>query len=359
MFLEPLTLINVLPDRPFGQLKAMLPSYRATRILLEATLEGGPQTLLQLYIFVEHRLLSPAATMAAMAATSEGRADPGHDSGRDLGQEWDDHAHSAGRSLGASATAHAGKPPSAISEELLIRSLSISAFCLLKVWVEAALDARSLGVSLKHHLRQQLQMGAGLPLDAIRRGAISAWKCSFQLRVEQASQLATVLRQRTSLTSLDLSHSRVGAAGVALLSDALALNATLKQLDLRRNHLGGESARALARALESNGALEVLNLAQNDFDAQAGKVLAAALLLNSTLRHLDLSENQLSGVDRQGRGAQEDAAIVALCEALRRNTSLQFLSLRYNTLDGDAKSALRDAKLAFDQNRGSPLELAV
>ena len=48
MFLEPLTLLWCLCC---SQLRYLLPAYRATRTLIEVTLEGMPQSILQLYIF--------------------------------------------------------------------------------------------------------------------------------------------------------------------------------------------------------------------------------------------------------------------------------------------------------------------
>merc|ERR1712185_240688 len=65
MFLEPLTLLELLPNPEskhigggsyaakmgLGQLRLLLPSYRATRTIAEVLLEALPQSILQSYIF--------------------------------------------------------------------------------------------------------------------------------------------------------------------------------------------------------------------------------------------------------------------------------------------------------------------
>ena len=53
------------------------------------------------------------------------------------------------------------------------------------------------------HLEQQVQMGAGMPLDAIGRNALVDWKAPFPLSPGQARMLALALRDNTSLTKIE------------------------------------------------------------------------------------------------------------------------------------------------------------
>jgi len=140
MFLEPLTLLHLLPSPrsvkkhgswgeslpvpDAGLLRVLIPSYRATRILIEVTLEGLPQSVLQAYIF--KRVVIDSV-----------------DSGVD------------------------------VSRRLLIQSLVISLFNLLKVWVGVVYTAHAAEVGMVRYLLTQLRMGVGIPLDAMRRDALT------------------------------------------------------------------------------------------------------------------------------------------------------------------------------------------
>lgn len=62
MFLEPLHLMCLLPCM---QLRYLLPAYRATRTLLEVTLEGLPQSVLQAYIFYKMRSSGEGSSLQA------------------------------------------------------------------------------------------------------------------------------------------------------------------------------------------------------------------------------------------------------------------------------------------------------
>ena len=83
----------------------------------------------------------------------------------------------------------------------------------------------------------------------------------------------------------------------------LKANATLTSLDLSHNRLGGGSlewARALADSLRDNGTLLSLSLASNNVGVRACAVLAAGLEANKGLYSLDLSNNCVLGLDGMG-----------------------------------------------------------
>ena len=67
MFVEALELLWILPASGYsGQLKVLVPAYRSTRTLLEVTLEGLPQSILQGYIY--YRLETAGADAAGNLA---------------------------------------------------------------------------------------------------------------------------------------------------------------------------------------------------------------------------------------------------------------------------------------------------
>ena len=45
-----------------------------------------------------------------------------------------------------------------------------------------SLEAKAVGVGVHVHLWQQLQLGRGLPLHALRAHRIDAWQCTVPLR---------------------------------------------------------------------------------------------------------------------------------------------------------------------------------
>ena len=153
--------------------------------------------------------------------------------------------------------------------------------------------ARDQRLGLKEYLQQQLQMGAGVPINALRRNAISEWVSEFTLTESQIEQLATALAANTSLkrikmrrldltsgaTKLQLGKMKEGSLGraeaalvaaastVPLLSslEEVVLDAGVPlpvpsltgalaapTIDLSGRRLGANSARMIAALLQVN-----------------------------------------------------------------------------------------------------------
>ena len=157
--------------------------YRATRQLVEVALEGVPQSVLQAYIF--KRVVVDGA---------------------EAGIE--------------------------ISVRLLVQSLVLSLLNLAKVWWEVLRSADAAGISVRTHLLSQLRMGVGLPLDALKKDAITRWQCAKgQLEdIETVKQLAAALKENHSLRTLKLSGGGVGAEGAIPLADALRVNDSITEV---------------------------------------------------------------------------------------------------------------------------------
>ena len=137
MFLEPFGLLAVLPLPTW--LKTFVPAYKATRVICEVFIESLPQTLLQSYILV-----------SVMGRVHTGTAYP-----TDI-----------------------ALLPSVAS---LPQSITISTLSTLKTWMGLVDEANKAGISIKAKAWQLWNVGGGLPLDALKKGAIDEWTCSYNL----------------------------------------------------------------------------------------------------------------------------------------------------------------------------------
>ena len=163
MFLEPFGLLPIvpLPDR----LRQFIPAYKATRIIAEVAIESLPQCILQSYILVQvmHHVNAHAASSAEvflLRATIDGAS---------FGQ-------------------------------ILPRSITISTVTMVKTWIELVHSAREAGISVRAKFVQLWNVGHGLPLDALKKGTITEWSCTFTLADGEVALNALL---KTRLTRAD------------------------------------------------------------------------------------------------------------------------------------------------------------
>ena len=187
MFLEPFGWLKFVPS---DQVQALAPAYRAARTLEEVTLEGLPQSVLQIHIF--ERVTS-----------------------------------------GKSATA--GGTLAGVDQTVLVRSLALSLLGFSKAWAEAVLSASARGFlqdgccTGMGLLQNQVQMGAGMPMNAIEKGEMVEWKSPFnpmsvaQLRFSAPRSSALVPAVNSTCLSAGL------ARGTAVLR-VLGANCSLVEL---------------------------------------------------------------------------------------------------------------------------------
>ena len=57
------------------------------------------------------------------------------------------------------------------------KSIAISTLAILKTWMEIVQQSREAGISVKTKASQLWHVGAGLPLDALKKGSIVDWAC--------------------------------------------------------------------------------------------------------------------------------------------------------------------------------------
>jgi hypothetical protein len=133
MFLEPFGLLAVLPFPDW--LRQFVPAYKATRIIAEIAIESLPQCVFQSYIYISVVFHSRAGTASATEAAMLDNV------------------------------------------TLFPTSIFVSTLATLKTWIELVHGAREAGLTVEARAIQMWQVGAGLPLDALKKGAIVEWRC--------------------------------------------------------------------------------------------------------------------------------------------------------------------------------------
>ena len=137
MFCEPFGLLAILPFPEW--LRQFVPAYKATRIIAEVVIESLPQCLLQSYIYVVVIYRTKAGTASASETAMLDFA------------------------------------------SVLPMSIIISTIAMLKLWIEVVSGARAAGLTIHAKAIQLWEVGAGLPLDALKKGTIVEWKCPYTL----------------------------------------------------------------------------------------------------------------------------------------------------------------------------------
>ena len=150
MFLGPFGLLPIVPMPE--AMRLFVPAYGATRMIAEVLFEAFPQFFMQAIIFVlvsEH--------------VRDGTASP----------------HEL-----ALYTVQGGNFVSIMPKSILISSLG-----MLKTWYDLVQEARQAGVSVAQKGVQLWNVGAGLPLDAIKNGSITSWGCAYEISDQEVVSL--------------------------------------------------------------------------------------------------------------------------------------------------------------------------
>ena len=165
MFLEPFGLLTVLPFPAW--MRQFIPAYKATRVIAEVVIESVPQSVLQGFIYVK-----------VITDVREGVAEPRI-------QAMFEFA------------------------DALPKSILISTLATLKTWMELVSGARQAGLTVMDKAFQLWHVGAGLPLDALKKGTIVDWDCPYKLDPSEISPLLDALTKNGSLVNLSMAKSGV------------------------------------------------------------------------------------------------------------------------------------------------------
>lgn len=138
---------------------------KATRVITEIAIEAFPQCVLQSYILVTVMQQSEAGTASPSILAMVGDA------------------------------------------STMPKSISISTLAVLKTWMEVVQQSAEAGISVQAKVMQLWHVGAGLPLDALKKGSIVEWACTYELEKAEIPPLTDALIKNTSLIRLNLSDA--------------------------------------------------------------------------------------------------------------------------------------------------------
>ena len=284
MFLEPFGLLPVVPIS--NSMRQFIPAYKATRIIAEVLIESLPQCLLQSYILVTvmHHVNAGHASSSEMTLL-DGEID------------GDTFAH------------------------ILPRSIAISTITTLKAWIELVHSAREAGISVRTKAVQLLHVGFGLPLDALKKGTILEWSCTYHLADGEVPPLLDALVKNSSLTRLNLAAAGLEwtgpeaskERGATSLVDAMASSpAVLEQL--QRLVISATSGYEIPVAALRRGGEEALAALREVKLLAGGGPRRLEILLMADLLRTNRRKTAVAARDVE----ESASAVVALIEAAKR-----------------------------------------
>ncbi len=166
MFLGPFGLLPIVPMPE--AMRLFVPAYAATRMIAEVLIEALPQWIMQAVIMVLVSSHVRDGTASAVDKTL--------------------YEYNNGSFV-----------------QLMPKSILISSLTMLKTWYDLVQEAREAGISVAKKGVQLWNVGAGLPLDAIKSGSITSWGCSYEISDQEVVSLVDALGKNDSLERLDLS----------------------------------------------------------------------------------------------------------------------------------------------------------
>ena len=191
---------------------------------------------------------------------------------------------------------------------VLPKSILISSFAILKTWIELVHSARQAGLSVRAKAMQLWQVGAGLPLDALKKGTIVEWACPYKLDVAEIAPLLDALGKNGSLIHLDLTGSGLSWVGASATGGPLVEKMSKSSAVLARLQI-------LIISADSGYRIPVGQL-------RAGHDAALAALLAAPFFGLEpsLSESFSAAKGRTHGGGPRRDEILFIGDLLRKNS---------------------------------------
>ncbi|HLB43450.1 MAG TPA: hypothetical protein VJN02_11520 [Gammaproteobacteria bacterium] len=130
------------------------------------------------------------------------------------------------------------------------------------------------------------------------------------------NQLEEALKDKQTLTELDLSYHNLSNTGVKYIANLLKTNSSLQVIKLTHNRLNDACVFELVEALKNNQQIIELDLSYNNISSIGTKYIADLLKINSSLTIINLGHNNIGnfGLD-------------SLLEALKTNRTLKSINL--------------------------------
>ena len=149
---------------------------------------------------------------------------------------------------------------------------------------------------------------------------VSANLLNNKIGIEQAQNLATILKEHAVLkslcgnkgdeTALDMSGKSMGADGAIMLAPEIVANGALVKFDISNNDIRAEGGKALAEALKDNQVMQELNISSNELGAKSSYdsgmsgviAISDAIPTMGALTSLNISNNKLTQGKKNGTG---------------------------------------------------------
>ena len=125
------------------------------------------------------------------------------------------------------------------------------------------------------------------------------------------------------VSELCLIDCKLGDSESHVIASMLRDNSTLHTLNLRGNKIGADGAQAIAMTLHVNNNLLILNLSRNNIENAGVLAIANMLTVNNTLEKLYIGINNIGANDIN----MQAIAVRAIAQALHENRKLNTLSL--------------------------------
>jgi len=142
------------------------------------------------------------------------------------------------------------------------------------------------------------------------------------------TELATVLKNTTTLVTLKLCGNCINAKSVKELGEGLKLNKTLTYLDLNDNNMEDEGVQFLKETLKSNKTLETLLIGGNSISDKGAEIIADMIPV-TTLGCIGLADNNI-----------EDRGCQMITNGLRKGSRVHTLIFRGNSASVDTVAEL-------------------
>ena len=169
-----------------------------------------------------------------------------------------------------------------------------------------------------------------------------------------AHVMTQAIKFNKSLTSLDITGSPIDDDGLGLIGDALLqefcsvsmrflrcfafdVQDGASELVLNGEVLGVGATQLLCGVFKYNNLIKKLNLGGRGIQTTAASLLAISVKHNTTLTSIDLSANPMSDVSQYtGKEASDTNGLLALAEAVKGSSSLQWITLDGSKLPVDS-----------------------
>ena len=127
---------------------------------------------------------------------------------------------------------------------------------------------------------------------------------SASISVSEISSLCDIIKQSTSLTTVNLRYNKIGDVVASAVAEAIKQSNSRTTVNLSDNWIGGYGASAIAEAIKQSKSLSVIDLSHNLIGAYGASSIAEAIKQSTSLTTVNLRYNKIGSI---GASAITDA----------------------------------------------------